>query len=119
MKFTPCFHLINPHHSKYNGGVVNSPFDGLAEYVSRRARVDLVQLVLENGMTQKELANRVGVTQQAVHKWLDPRETHPKNENLDCVINLAFELDRRETRGILHGELLSFASLSATRLNSK
>lgn len=116
MKSFFCFHLLKPLRSKHNRGVVNSPFDGLSEYVSRRARVSLVQLILENGVTQGDLADRVGVTQQAVHKWLDPRETHPKNENLEHVITFALKLDEGKTRDILQGELLTFAGLLAGRL---
>lgn len=91
-------------------------FDGLSEFVSRRARVKIVQLMLDNGMTQQELAAEIGVSQQAVNKWLNPRETHPKNRNLDRIIDLAYELEEEQTRRILQDELLIFARLLSEKL---
>jgi len=95
---------------------VNQRFDGLSEFVSRRARVRLLQLILDNGVAQRELAAKVGVTQQAVNKWLNPGETHPKNRNLDRIIDLAHELDAGRTSRILQDELLIFARLLSKKL---
>lgn len=95
---------------------MKSRFDGLSEFVSRRARVRLLQLILDNGITRRELATEVGVTRQAVDKWLDPRETHPKNVNLDRIIDLARELDGERTSRILQDELLIFARILSERL---
>ncbi|MEA1904515.1 MAG: helix-turn-helix transcriptional regulator [Candidatus Hadarchaeota archaeon] len=91
-------------------------FDGLSEFVSRRARVRLLRLILDNGITQRELATEIGVTRQAVNKWLNPRETHPKNGNLDHILDLAHELDGERTSRILQNELLVFAQLLSERL---
>lgn len=95
---------------------MESRFDGLSEFVSRRARVKIVQLMLDNGMTQQELAAEIGVSQQAVNKWLNPRETHPKNLNLDRIIDLAHELEEEQTRKILQDELLVFARLLSEKV---
>lgn len=92
-------------------GVVKQRFDGLAEFVSRRARVRLLRLVLDDGMTQSEVAASVGVTQQAVNKWLNPKETHPCNKNLDRLLKLAWERDQDRVLRILQRELNSFSSL--------
>jgi transcriptional regulator with XRE-family HTH domain len=91
------------------GAHTSERFDGLSEFVSRCARVELIDLILKNGMTQGDLAAKVGVTQSAVSKWLNPRETHPCNKNLDRLIDLAYRVDRNRTLGILRGELLTFA----------
>jgi len=90
---------------------VKQRFDGLAEFVSRRARVRLLRLVLDDGMTQGEVAARIGVTQQAVSKWLNPKETHPCNKNLDRLLKLTWETDRRRMLRTLRQELNSFSGL--------
>ncbi|MBS3814953.1 MAG: hypothetical protein KGY45_00130 [Hadesarchaea archaeon] len=98
---------------------MKSPFDGLSEYVSRRARVELVESIMSGGFTQQDIADEVGVSQQAVHKWLDPEETHPSNKNLDVIIGIALESEESRASEILCGELLNFLGLLIERLNSK
>ena len=90
---------------------MKSRFDGLTEFVSRRARVKLLRLILDNGMAQCEVAARMGVTQQAVSKWLNPRETHPCNKNLDRLLKLAWGTNPDHTLRILKLELSSFTRL--------
>ena len=91
-------------------------FDGLSEFISRRARVKILHLILDNGMTQQRLAAEIGVSQQAVSKWLNPKETHPKNYNLNRIIDLVYELEREKTSKILQDELLTFAHLLSKKL---
>jgi len=86
-------------------------FDGISEFVSRRGRVKLIKLLLDRGMTQTELAGEIGVSQPAVNKWLDPHETHPCNENLNCILKLAWEIDKDCMMEILRKELALFEKL--------
>lgn len=86
-------------------------FNGISEFISRRARIKLVRLLLDNGMTQAQLAEEVGVTQQAVSKWLDPKETHPRNENLNRLLVLGWAADSNSTLQILRDELTIFRRL--------
>ncbi|MDI6642703.1 MAG: helix-turn-helix transcriptional regulator [Candidatus Hodarchaeaceae archaeon] len=94
-------------------------FDGLAEFVSRRGRVMLLQLVLDSGMTQNEVAVYLSVTQQAVSKWLNPRETHPCNKNLRRLLKLAWEISPRGSLEVLKHEHDTFSELFRSFANSK
>jgi len=67
--------------------------------------------MLDNGMTQAKLAAEIGVSQQAISKWLDEEETHPCNKNLDRLLKLAWKTDSNRTLKILRGELDTFAKL--------
>jgi len=90
---------------------VKPRFNGISEFVSRRARIGLIQFMLDNGMTQTKLAAEIGVSQQAISKWLDKEETHPCNKNLDRLLKLAWKMDSNRTLKILRGELDTFAKL--------
>jgi len=91
--------------------LVEYRFDGLAEFVSRRGRVKLIEVLFGAGLSSREIAIEVGVTPRSVRRWLNPRETHPCNENLDCLLELALRTDPNQTHEILLGELNLFAKL--------
>ena len=86
-------------------------FDGLAEFVSRRGRVRLVEMLLGAGLSSGQIAIEVGVTTRSVRRWLNPRETHPCNENLDRLIELALRTDPNHVHELLIEELTLFAKL--------
>lgn len=80
----------------------------LAEHVSRKARVELTKLILDSGWSIGTIADEIGVTRRAIYYWLDPRETHPSNSNLDELLRLAFELDIQGTSKVLLKEVDNF-----------
>jgi predicted transcriptional regulator len=86
-------------------------FDGLAEFVSRRGRVRLVEMLLGAGLSSGQIAIEVGVTPRSVRRWLNPRETHPCNENLDRLIELALRTYPNNVHELLLEELTLFAKL--------
>jgi len=86
-------------------------FDGLAEFVSRRGKVRLVEMLLGAGLSSGQIAIEVGVTPRSVRRWLNPRETHPCNENLDRLIELALRTDPNHVHELLREELTLFAKL--------
>ena len=100
---------------KADGGTsassVEYRFDGLAEFVSRRGRVRLVEMLLGAGLSSGQIAIEVGVTPRSVRRWLNPLETHPCNENLDRLLELALRIDPNKTHEILLEELNLFAKL--------
>jgi transcriptional regulator with XRE-family HTH domain len=94
-------------------------FDGLAEFVSYRARVKLVEMLLGKGLSIKEIAAMVGVTTRSVRRWLNRSETHPCNKNLDRMLCLAWQASPSLTFELLRDELCIFAALisDATKNN--
>jgi predicted transcriptional regulator len=86
-------------------------FDGLAEFVSRRTRVKLVELLKEHGMSNYEIARAAGVTSRSVRYWLDPKKAHPSNKHLDRLIELSLEINRTHTFLILNQEVEDFRRL--------
>jgi len=86
-------------------------FDGLAEFVSRRARVKLVELLIDAGFSSKHIASIIGITSRSVRRWLDPKETHPCNRNLDRLLELAWQTNSHQTFELLRDELGLFAEL--------
>lgn len=86
-------------------------FDGLAEFVSRRARVKLVEMLVDAGFSPNQIAAVIGVTARSVRRWLDPKETHPCNKNLDRLLELAWQTSPHQTFELLRDELGLFAEL--------
>jgi len=81
--------------------------DGLCEYVSRAAMVELVSLLVEGIGSTRGLAKRLGVSHAAVRKWLRPGDAHPSNQNLQKIVELAVELDGAAVSKILKMDLLT------------
>jgi len=73
---------------------------GLCEHVSRESRAALVLLLIEALGSPTKLAAELGITEMAVRKWIH-RLTHPSNVNLRKIIELALEIDARQTGDIL------------------
>lgn len=86
-------------------------FDGLAEFISRRARVKLVEMLVDAGFSTGQIATMISVTARSVRRWLDPMETHPCNENLDRLLELAWQTRPHQTFELLRDELGLFAEL--------
>lgn len=85
--------------------------DGLCEYISRFARVELISLLLENRASVKYLARDLSVSRTAVVKWLRLNGTHPSNANLRKIVVLAVQESGRKTFRILTEDLLAHREL--------
>ncbi|KXB04276.1 hypothetical protein AKJ48_03170 [candidate division MSBL1 archaeon SCGC-AAA261O19] len=92
-------------------------FDGLPEFISRRTRVRLLELINGKLGSLSVIAERLGVSRWAVCKWFDPSEAHPNNQNTRKIIELAIRLDRIGTREILLDEALEYLELVRSRFN--
>jgi hypothetical protein len=90
---------------------VSYRFDGLTEFISRRARVKLIEMLRNAGLSVEHIAENAGVTARSVQRWLDPEDTHPRNSNLDTLLELGLAVDRAKTLEILRQEVDLFSSL--------
>lgn len=93
------------------GTYISERHDGLCEYVSRRVRSDLVNLLVEEFESKSGLSEILGVSHAAVIDWLNPDGSHPSNRNLERIINLALESDVGETLDKLREDLMYHRSL--------
>ncbi|MEW6221963.1 MAG: helix-turn-helix domain-containing protein [Candidatus Hadarchaeota archaeon] len=87
--------------------------------MSRRGRTKLVKLLLNKGWSKAGIAKMVGVTRQAVHKWLRREETHPCNLNLCCLLDLSLKTNRAEAIAILREELKTFQNLFSEKCRAR
>jgi transcriptional regulator with XRE-family HTH domain len=90
---------------------VSYRFDGLTEFISRRARVKLIEMLRNAGLSVQRIAENAGVTARSVQRWLDPENTHPRNSNLDILLELGLTVDRAKTLEILRQEVDLFSFL--------
>ncbi|MFH1820913.1 MAG: hypothetical protein ABH852_00500 [Methanobacteriota archaeon] len=89
----------------FGGNFTKWRHDGLCEYVSRSARVELVSLAVSGAGSARALARTVGVSHVAVLKWLRFRDVHPSNANLRKIVGLAAEFDDAAVSRILKKDL--------------
>lgn len=82
--------------------------DGICEYISRAARAELVELLVQKLGSITKLAAEVGVTEMAIRKWLS-RVTHPSNARLEKIIELALVIGAPQTNEILQKDFLNFS----------
>jgi hypothetical protein len=57
----------------------------------------------------------LGVTARSVYRWLDPEQTHPCNQNLDKLLDLALEENSNNTFQLLTAEASDFWRLIGER----
>jgi len=50
----------------------------------------------------------VGVSARSIYRWLDPEQTHPCNQNLDKLLDLALEENPNNTFHLLTAEASDF-----------
>ncbi|MEM3519490.1 MAG: hypothetical protein QW179_02905 [Candidatus Hadarchaeales archaeon] len=75
--------------------------DGLTEYISRRARIHLLKIILASVGSVRGAASLLGVSPAAVSQWLSETGIHPSNQNLSKILHLAFHFDAKKTTHIL------------------
>jgi hypothetical protein len=57
----------------------------------------------------------IDVTARSVYRWLDPEQTHPCNQNLDKLLDLALEENSNNTFQLLVAEASDFWRLIGER----
>lgn len=90
----------------------------LCEHLTRPARSQLVELLINRLGSKEGLAAEVGVTERAVRKWMSS-STHPSNVNLQKMLELAFQLDEQRTREIIKRDLMNFSDAIEPALEIK
>ncbi|KUO41502.1 MAG: hypothetical protein AVW06_01350 [Hadesarchaea archaeon DG-33-1] len=83
----------------------------MCEYISRAARSELVQLLVEELGSISGLAKEVGISHVAVLKWLRLENIHPSNTNLKRILELALELKPDEALKVLLRDLDKHATM--------
>ncbi|MEM2192051.1 MAG: hypothetical protein QXG38_00365 [Candidatus Hadarchaeales archaeon] len=79
--------------------------DGLSEYISREARIRLLEIVVGHTKSVRNAASLIGVSHTAVRKWLADGGTHPSNASLSKIMEVAFHFDGRRVNRILSEDL--------------
>jgi hypothetical protein len=57
----------------------------------------------------------IGVSARSIYRWLDPEQTHPCNQNLDKLLDLALEKNPNDTFQLLTAEASDFWKLIGER----
>ena len=87
---------------------MNRSFDDLCEHVSRPARYELIELLVNKLGSATKLAAELEVTEMSVRKWLS-RATHPSNIHLEMILELAFKADGELANEILRRDFSKFS----------
>ena len=95
-----------------NRGVrLQTRFDGISEFVSRRGRMRVLEMILEEFETTDEVAGRLDVTKRAVYGWIKDKKRHPSNENVRKLLKILKKENEEKLRKILIKELQNFQKL--------
>ena len=85
-------------------------WDGVAERLSRAARIQLLYVLLNAGLKRRAIAKLCGVCPGAVSNWLFSSLHHPSNIATTSLLKAAWSEDPNAVRNILRDEAGRFAS---------
>ncbi|KXA98855.1 hypothetical protein AKJ39_00385 [candidate division MSBL1 archaeon SCGC-AAA259J03] len=106
------FFSLNGSFGQSNRGVnMETRFDGLCEFVSRRGRMRILTRLLEELKTPTEIAKRLNITRNAVYGWLNEKKRHPSNEHVCELLKILNNENEERFREILVEELQIFQKL--------
>ncbi|KXB05280.1 hypothetical protein AKJ49_01135 [candidate division MSBL1 archaeon SCGC-AAA382A03] len=86
-------------------------FDGLSEFISRKGRMKIIRTLLEEFKTQKEIAKRLNITKNAVNGWLNKKDKHPNNKHVKEMLEILKNKNEEKLNNILFEELQIFQKL--------
>ncbi|KXA88970.1 hypothetical protein AKJ62_04070 [candidate division MSBL1 archaeon SCGC-AAA259D14] len=86
-------------------------FDGLSEFISRRGRMKVLTILLEELKNPAEVAKRLNITRNAVYGWIKDKKRHPSNENAREMLKILNDENEKKIREILIDELHIFQKL--------
>lgn len=83
-------------------------FDGIFEFISRRGRMKLLELLIREMGSKSKVSAALRVSRSTISGWMNDRNRHPSNSSVKRVLDLAWEVDPQETQRILDDELDAF-----------
>lgn len=86
-------------------------FDGLSEFISRRGRMELLEMLVRKKGSVSEVAEGLDITEPAVCGWRNKADRHPSNKNVQKMIELLAREDKKDAKEFLLGELQIFQDL--------
>lgn len=92
-------------------------FDGLSEFVSRKGRLALLDIIVTEAGSPSKAAALLEVDRSTVCGWLNDRKRHPNNENTSKILKRAQELNKEHVGAILLQEVETFLRLVNQELN--
>ncbi|KXB01558.1 hypothetical protein AKJ41_01045 [candidate division MSBL1 archaeon SCGC-AAA259O05] len=93
-------------------------FDGLSEFLSRRGRTRILERLLEELGTYQSVARKLDVNRATVHRWATEKRVHPSNRSTDELLNLLEEVDPGSLRTILVEEANTFLEILWGRIGN-
>ena len=84
-------------------------WDGVAERLSRTARIELLYVLLNAGFKRKDVAKLCGVTQAAVSHWISSSLHHPSNAATEVMLKTAWNQNSYAVKSILRAEANRFS----------
>lgn len=93
-------------------------FDGLSEFLSRRGRTRILECLLEELGSYRSVALELDVNRATVQKWATRERIHPSNESTDKLLYLLGELDPEALKKILVEEASTYLEIIRKRLEN-
>ncbi len=95
-----------------NRGVnLETRFDGISEFISRRGRMEVLNSLLDEIETPAEVARMLDISKNAVYGWINEKERHPSNENVKKMLEILNREKEDILKYILVEELQTFQDL--------
>lgn len=83
----------------------------MSEFISRRGRMRILSILLEEIGSPAGVAKRLDLTKNAVYGWMNEKERHPSNENAREMVKILKDENEEKLREILIEELQIFQKL--------
>ncbi|KXB05525.1 hypothetical protein AKJ50_00710 [candidate division MSBL1 archaeon SCGC-AAA382A13] len=103
------FVLKRVSSKQFTGARIKTKFDGLSEFVGRRGRMKLLDLLIQKKGSQLKVSEELEVSKSTISGWLNDKKRHPCNLNTKKILRKAFNMYPEETQSILYKELEIFS----------
>ncbi|KXA99710.1 hypothetical protein AKJ42_02660 [candidate division MSBL1 archaeon SCGC-AAA261C02] len=94
-------------------------FDGLSEFLSRRGRMKLLQILRDDNQSYEQIAQCLDVNRSTVYRWFHDPQKHPSNKTTEKIIDLAKLSSPKALKAVLIEEITKFINLANKRLVTK
>lgn len=83
-------------------------FDGFSEFISRRGRMKLLEMLIGELGSRSEVSKVLQISKSTLSGWMNERSRHPSNSSMDRVFDVAWKINPEKTQNILNEELKAF-----------